>query len=137
MRKNIVHGFFILILSLLGLLALTGNAAAQEDAAILGGLGLICILVVLLPIILVIFIAVWVYRDAESRGMSGILWVLIVIFVPYFIGLIIYFVVRRDHPIRPPGYYPPPGGYPPPGYGGYPPPGQGGYPPPPPPPPQY
>jgi len=94
--------------------------------------GALCGLSILILIIAVL-IAVWVYKDAESRGMSGILWLLIVIFVPYFIGLIIYLVVRKDHPVMqgpPPGAYPPPGGYPPPG--AYPPPGQapppGGYP---------
>ena len=134
MRQKLLRGFFILGIILLGLLALAGNAAAQWEAFAFGS---VCCIIILIPFIILILIAVWVYRDAESRGMSGILWLLIVIFVPYFIGLIIYLIVRRDHPKRPPGYYPPtgPGGYPPPGPGGYPPPGyppQGGYPPPPP-----
>src|SRR3989442_10787072 len=81
-------------------------------------------------LVLSILIAIWVYRDAESRGMNGVLW-LIVVLIAGLIGLIIYLVVRSDHPVRPPGYYPAPyGGYP--GYypGGYP-----LYPPPTPPPP--
>jgi RNA polymerase subunit RPABC4/transcription elongation factor Spt4/uncharacterized membrane protein YhaH (DUF805 family) len=45
-----------------------------------------------------IAIVVWIFKDAEKRGMSGILWALIVFFV-HFIGLIIYFIVRADHPI--------------------------------------
>ncbi len=49
---------------------------------------------------LVVWIAVlvWVYKDAEKRRMSGPLWVLIVFFV-HLIGLLIYFLVRADHPI--------------------------------------
>ena len=60
-----------------------------------------------------ILVAVWVYRDAESRGASGVLWLVVVILLG-LIGLIIYLVVRPSGPM--PAY----GGYP--GYGGYPPP---------------
>ena len=92
--------------------------------------------------IIFILIAIWVYKDAEKRGMSGVLWLIIVILLG-IIGLIIYLVVRSSHPIQqqppagyyppgaqpPPGQQPPPGGYPPPGqYPQQPPPGQ--YPPP-------
>jgi len=119
MKARIERGYLIINLVILGLLALAGNVTAQWEAVAFGS---VCCIVILIPIIIAILIAIWVYRDAESRGMSGILWLLVVIFVPYFIGLIVYLVVRRDHPKRPPGYYPPtgPGGYPPPGY--YPPP---------------
>src|SRR6266511_1127575 len=87
---------------------------------------LICVLVIA-SLILSILIAIWVYRDAESRGMSGVLW-LIVILVAGLIGLLIYLIVRSDHPVRPPGYYYPPAypaypaypGYYPPGYPAYP-----------------
>jgi hypothetical protein len=50
-----------------------------------------------------ILIAIWVYRDAEERGMSGALWLIIVIFTG-LIGIIIYLVVRTDRPQY--GYYP-------------------------------
>jgi len=46
-------------------------------------------------------IIVWVYKDAERRGMSGPLWALIVFFV-HLIGLLIYFLVRADHRIASP-----------------------------------
>jgi RNA polymerase subunit RPABC4/transcription elongation factor Spt4 len=52
----------------------------------------------LLPIILIflwVFIIIWVYRDAERRAMSGVLWALLV-FVGNIIGLIIYLIVRND-----------------------------------------
>ncbi len=52
----------------------------------------------LLPMILIflwIFIIIWVYRDADRRGMSGVLWALLV-FVGNIIGLIIYLIVRND-----------------------------------------
>jgi hypothetical protein len=42
-----------------------------------------------------IIIGMWIYRDAEKRGMSGIGWVLAV-FLIGIIGLIIYLIVRKD-----------------------------------------
>lgn len=45
---------------------------------------------------LTILICVWTYRDAQHKGMNGILWALVVLLVPSCIGLIIYLVVRID-----------------------------------------
>jgi membrane protein DedA with SNARE-associated domain len=42
-----------------------------------------------------ILIGIWVYRDAESRGMNGVLW-LIVLILTGIVGLIIYLVVRKE-----------------------------------------
>jgi hypothetical protein len=42
--------------------------------------------------ILVLF---WVYRDAERRGMNGVLWALLV-FIGNLVGLIIYLIVRNE-----------------------------------------
>jgi len=69
-------------------------------------------------LVIFILIAVWVYRDAESRRMSGALWHIIVILLG-LIGLIIYLIVRGGHPVggtppyaaypsAPPPVYPPP-----------------------------
>ena len=126
----------LLAVAFFATVCVAGMAAAQDeydldeatDEALFGGLacgGMIC-LIVLIPVIITVLIAVWVYKDATKRGMSGILWVIVVIFVPYFIGLIIYLIVRRSHPELPqggappmyqqppPGYQPPPPGYQPP-----------------------
>ena len=42
-----------------------------------------------------ILVIVWVYRDAERRGMNGVLWALLV-FIGNLIGLLIYLLVRSD-----------------------------------------
>ena len=42
-----------------------------------------------------IFLCIWVYKDAKSRGMDGALWVIIVL-IANIIGLIIYLIVRED-----------------------------------------
>ena len=76
-----------------------------------------------------LLIAIWVYRDAQSRGMSGVLW-LIIILLTSWLGLIIYLVVRSPKAAPPPPYgamAPPPayGAPPPPPAYGAPPPGYG------------
>jgi len=49
----------------------------------------------LVLLIIWILVIVWVYRDAERRGMNGLLWALLVL-IGNLIGLIIYLIVRSD-----------------------------------------
>lgn len=54
---------------------------------------------VIFAIILVYLIVLdYVYHDAKKRGMSPWLWVIIVIFVPYLLGFVIYLLVRTAPP---------------------------------------
>ncbi|MDO5714148.1 MAG: hypothetical protein Q4Q07_06905 [Tissierellia bacterium] len=60
---------------------------------------------ILLPVIFGLFvmiipllIGIWTYKDAKRYGENPILWALIVIFVPNFIGLILYFLMVRRNP---------------------------------------
>lgn len=59
-----------------------------------GGLftGVFCIIPIIM-LVVSLLIAIWVYKDAEKRGSSGALWLIIVIFTG-IIGLIIWLVVR-------------------------------------------
>ncbi len=52
----------------------------------------------LLLVIIWLFVIFWVYKDAERRRMSGLLWALLV-FIGNLIGLLIYLIVRQDHPV--------------------------------------
>jgi RNA polymerase subunit RPABC4/transcription elongation factor Spt4 len=52
----------------------------------------------LLFFIIWIVVIVWVYKDAEQRRMNGVLWALLV-FIGNLIGLLIYLLVRQDHPL--------------------------------------
>lgn len=79
--------------------ALFGNITLQTEYLFIGGY-IICAVI---WFVIWIAIAVWVYRDAEERGMSGVLWLIVVIFLG-LIGLIVYLVVRTDKPQY--GYYP-------------------------------
>ena len=66
---------------------------SANDAGILFGLGIAYCIVVAIIFVIGILIAIWVYKDAEKRGSSGVLWLIIVILTS-IIGLIIWLVVR-------------------------------------------
>jgi cytochrome bd-type quinol oxidase subunit 2 len=87
-----------LALSLALLLAIGIGSAynGYTDEEALGALaclsGTMCILPVIW-LIVAIALAVWVYKDAEARGESGVLW-LIVCALLGVIGFIIWLIVR-------------------------------------------
>ncbi len=54
-------------------------------------------LILLVVIAVPLCLGMYVYQDAKSRGMEPLLWALIAVLAPSFIGLIIYLVVRKDH----------------------------------------
>ncbi|MBR3589124.1 MAG: zinc ribbon domain-containing protein [Clostridia bacterium] len=47
-----------------------------------------------LSIVTTILIGVWIYRDAKKRDMDAVLWTLLAILLPSFIGVIVYFASR-------------------------------------------
>ncbi len=105
MENKILNLYMIITFAIFTFLALAPNVSAQAEPAMFGGI--ICTIYIVM-IILVIFLGIWVYRDAESRGQNGALWLLVVL-VGGLIGLIIYFVVRSGWPQHPPMYqYGPP-----------------------------
>ena len=54
-------------------------------------------LISIAAIALIVLLGAWTYRDAQNKGMNGILWTAIVLLVPSCIGLIIYLIVRMDN----------------------------------------
>jgi len=54
-----------------------------------------------------VMVIIWVYRDAERRGMEGALWAIIVFFT-HIVGLIIYAIVRSGKPVKQEAPKPPP-----------------------------
>lgn len=54
-------------------------------------------LISIATIALAVLLGVWTYRDAQNKGMNGILWTAVVILVPSCIGLIIYLIVRTEN----------------------------------------
>ena len=59
----------------------------------------ILFLLILIPLIfgIPILIGIYVYRDANKRGMNAVLWTLIALLTPSFLGLIIYLLVRNNY----------------------------------------
>lgn len=59
----------------------------------------ILFLLILIPLIfgIPILVAVYVYRDANKRGMNALLWMLIALLTPSLLGLIIYLLVRNNY----------------------------------------
>ncbi|EAC6873178.1 hypothetical protein IIE63_002634 [Listeria monocytogenes] len=41
-----------------------------------------------------VLLAIWIYKDAEQRGMNAILWCLLMVFINVIIILVIYLIVR-------------------------------------------
>lgn len=59
----------------------------------------IIITIAVLSAVLPVAIGMYVYDDAKRRKMNGVLWTLLSVFAPGFIGLIIYLIVRADHSV--------------------------------------
>jgi uncharacterized membrane protein YhaH (DUF805 family) len=104
-NRFVIFGMSLLLLaglaSSMALASANGNNTADDtDWGDLGGLWLFSGLLCFIPVILFIIsiaIAVWMYRDAEKRGKSGALWLIIELLFP-IIGLIIWLIVRPPEP---------------------------------------
>jgi hypothetical protein len=83
------------------LFLLTRGPFSQQEEYFIAGT---CLVIYIIMFVIWILIAVWVYRDAKERGMSGGVWVLVVLLLG-IIGLIVYLVVRTDKPAYPQGAY--------------------------------
>lgn len=55
-------------------------------------LGLVFVFIILA----MVFMGIWTYKDASSRGLNATLWTLVVILIPNLIGLLLYFLVGRN-----------------------------------------
>lgn len=97
--RSWVSMFYIAAICALAVSVLASGGAAAAQAADTGGGAMLCGTCMFYGLIFVVIIAVaiWVYRDANRRGMNGTLW-LIVVLLGSIIGLIVYLVVRNDSP---------------------------------------
>jgi len=65
----------------------------EEAGAFMGMAMLTCAIVAIIWFVIWILVAIWVYKDAEKRGSSGVLWLILVILLG-LIGIIIWLVIR-------------------------------------------
>ncbi|MEO8216722.1 MAG: hypothetical protein ABI718_06530 [Acidobacteriota bacterium] len=68
-----------------------------------GGCSLVLFLVFLLPVLLSVLIAVWIYRDARRAGDANPLFWALIGFCLNLFGLLIYVIARTAAPPSPPG----------------------------------
>lgn len=80
----------------LNLLATLIQDAPSSDSG--AGIVAIILVVILCLIFFAVYIAsiVWVYRDAERHGKSGILVALLVALISWPIGLVVWLIVRKN-----------------------------------------
>ncbi len=95
--------FFVMPFGIFPGIARSASGVGHTFRGWLDGFGpLGAISLVVLPVALIILwgaVLIWVYRDAEKRGMSGILWLLLVL-IGNVIGLLIYAIVRSETPVK-------------------------------------
>lgn len=65
------------------------------------GLGLIGLFIGIVVLILYIWSIIWAYRDAERRRRPGILIAILVAFLAWPLGLILWFIIRPNEFARP------------------------------------
>jgi Double zinc ribbon len=53
---------------------------------------------VAIPVAAFILLFGYINRDAKRRGMSPAIWTLVALFVPYLVGVLVYFIVREPLP---------------------------------------
>ncbi len=73
------------------------NEPLTDLEDLLGPLFIIWVVAMVVFIIIDIVLMVWVYKDAEARGMGGALWLIIVLCTSW-IGCLIFLIVRGNHP---------------------------------------
>jgi len=70
----------------------------MDIATVTNILTVVMTVVSLIVLTMPVVIAVFVYRDAEERGMDPKIWMMVAAFLPLCIGLIIYLIKRRQYP---------------------------------------
>ena len=76
----------------------TGSIRFAEHDSVAGPIVLlVAAAIALLFLFAAIGVGIYVYRDAAKRGMDPLLWTVVAVLVPYFIGLVVYLVVRQSH----------------------------------------
>ncbi len=58
-------------------------------------MGILLAIFIIVPFVILTFIAIWVYKDAKMKGINTVVWVLTVWIIPFFIGFIIYLIARN------------------------------------------
>jgi len=57
-------------------------------------MGILLAIFIIVPFVILIYLTIWVYKDAKKKGINTVVWVLTVWIIPFFIGFIIYLIAR-------------------------------------------
>ncbi len=68
----------------------------EEGTELILGLGLLGVVLAVIGLILYIWSIIWVYRDAEQRRRPGILIAILVAFIAWPLGLIVWLFIRPE-----------------------------------------
>ena len=55
----------------------------------------VAVIGILLMVLCIVFMCVWIHRDAQSRGQSGLVWILIAVLSSPILGLLAYLLAGR------------------------------------------
>ncbi len=58
-------------------------------------MGILLAIFIIIPFVILTYIAIWVYKDAKKKEINTVVWVLTVWIIPFFIGFIIYLIARN------------------------------------------
>jgi hypothetical protein len=76
-------------------------ALAERDPKALLALSPFFLLTLLgaVPLAIYVLLLGYVWGDARRRGMNHVLWTLLALFIPYAVGIILYFALREPVPV--------------------------------------
>ncbi len=86
----------LIMLFLRKILIIKNSPSATNSDELFQGLFILIFFITIFFIL--IGIGTFVYKDSKKRGMNPMLWTLIALFVPYFVGIIIYLLARKPIP---------------------------------------
>lgn len=91
-KKLLIISFcFFLFLGLIGTTTVSAQNFFEEE---LLGISLTCCLIfIIIPFVIAILSCIWIYKDAEKRGKSGALWVILLIIASLLLSFIGFIVV--------------------------------------------
>ena len=86
-------------IAFVGLLALIWVPDKHWDPTPPATVRALCLILAAFVAAFIVLFVGYINGDARRRGMNALLWTLVVIFVPNFIGYILYFLMRKPLPV--------------------------------------
>ena len=49
---------------------------------------IVCLIMFIIPLIISIVLAIWIYKDANKRGKEGIVWAIVIVLITLLLGIV-------------------------------------------------